>query len=230
MRAIAESPSIRVLEIPRGAPDRRCARRGRGVAEGWRQEEPARKHVLPEKREWGFHQTCLAWMAGGRVDGLFPGAPARLAAQVVVRVREISAKACWMLFGHAFFYDQIELFYHPPFKRTLATFGDIFNLQILQPWELATLGYLFVLFIVSAAHCVVAGFEDKIRTRAYLQFLIDVTLRTDCATAVTMQQSLAVAHDKQQHTDRPPFCADQQQNIEYILHCCHGLPHPFIWF
>ena len=80
----------------------------------------------------------------------------------------------WMLFGHAFFYDQMELFYHP-FKE-LATFGDIFNLQILQPWELATLGYLFVLFIVSAAHCVVAGFEDKIRTRAYLQFLIDVTL------------------------------------------------------
>ena len=69
---------------------------------------------------------------------------------------------------------KIELFYHP-FKE-LATFGDIFNLQILQPWELATLGYLFVLFIVSAAHCVVAGFEDKIRTRAYLQFLIDVTL------------------------------------------------------
>ena len=33
----------------------------------------------------------------------------------------------WMLFGHAFFYDQIELFYHP-FKE-LATFGDIFNLQ-----------------------------------------------------------------------------------------------------
>ena len=80
----------------------------------------------------------------------------------------------WMLFGLAFFYEQIELFYHP-FKE-LATFGDIFNLQILQPWELATLGYLFVLFIVSAAHCVVAGFEDKIRTRAYLQFLIDVTL------------------------------------------------------
>ena len=80
----------------------------------------------------------------------------------------------WMLFGHAFFYDQMELFYHP--FRELATFGDLLNLQVLQPWELATLGYLFVLFIVSAAHCVVAGFEDKIRTRAYLQFLIDLTL------------------------------------------------------
>ena len=36
----------------------------------------------------------------------------------------------WMLFGHAFFYDQIELFYHP-FKE-LATFGDIFNLQTVS--------------------------------------------------------------------------------------------------
>ena len=38
------------------------------------------------------------------------------------------------------------------------------------------LGYLLVLFIVSAAHCIIAGFEDKIRTRAYLQFLIDLNI------------------------------------------------------
>ena len=79
-----------------------------------------------------------------------------------------------MLLGHAFFYKEMELFYRP--FNQLLTIGEFFNLQILQPWELATLGYLFVLFIVSAAHCVVAGFEDKIRTRAYLQFLIDLTL------------------------------------------------------
>ena len=80
----------------------------------------------------------------------------------------------WMLFGHAFFYDQMELFYHP--FRELATFGDLLNLQVLQPWELAILGYLLVMFIVSAVHCIAAGFEDKIRTRAYLQFLIDLTI------------------------------------------------------
>ena len=34
------------------------------------------------------------------------------------------------------------------------------------------LGYLLVLFIVSAAHCLIAGYEDKIRTRSYLHFLI----------------------------------------------------------
>ena len=67
-----------------------------------------------------------------------------------------------------------KLFYRP-FNQLLA-FGEVFNLQILQPWELAILGYLLVMFIVSAVHCIAAGFEDKIRTRAYLQFLIDLTL------------------------------------------------------
>ena len=80
----------------------------------------------------------------------------------------------WMLFGHAFFYNEMELFYRPFIELT--TFGDVFNLQILQTWELVVLGYLLVLFIVSAVHCIAAGFEDKIRTRAYLQFLIDLTI------------------------------------------------------
>lgn len=80
----------------------------------------------------------------------------------------------WMLFGHAFFYNEMELFYRPFIELT--TFGDVFNLQILQTWELAVLGYLLVLFIASAVHCIAAGFEDKIRTRAYLQFLIDLTI------------------------------------------------------
>lgn len=80
----------------------------------------------------------------------------------------------WFLFGHAFFYNQMELFYRP--FTELVTFGKPFDLQILQPWELAVLGYLLVLFIVSAAHCIIAGFEDKIRTRAYLQFLIDLNI------------------------------------------------------
>ena len=79
----------------------------------------------------------------------------------------------WMLFGHAFFYDQMDLFYRPFYD--LATFGNVFGLQVLHPWEFATLGFLLVLYIVSTAHCIVAGFKDKIRTRAYLQFLIELT-------------------------------------------------------
>ena len=80
----------------------------------------------------------------------------------------------WMLFGHAFFYNKMELFYRP-FNQLLA-FGEVFNLQILQPWELAILGYLLVMFIVSAVHCIAAGFEKNSLSLAYLQFLIDLTL------------------------------------------------------
>ena len=74
----------------------------------------------------------------------------------------------WFLLGHAYFYGQMELFYQP--FRELAAFQPIrFD---LQPWELATIGYLFLLFIVSSGHCLAAGYEDKIRTRSYLHFLI----------------------------------------------------------
>ncbi|MDE6347895.1 MAG: hypothetical protein K2L60_04370 [Bacteroides sp.] len=74
----------------------------------------------------------------------------------------------WLLLGHAFYYGQMDLFCQP--FRELVTFTPIrFDYQL---WELVTLGYLFVLFIVSSVHCLVAGYEDKIRTRSYLHFLI----------------------------------------------------------
>lgn len=79
----------------------------------------------------------------------------------------------WFLFGHAAFHHQMGMFCHP--FTDLVTFEPVFNLQVLQTWELATLGYLLVLFIVSAVHCIIAGFEDKKRTRTYLQFLINLT-------------------------------------------------------
>lgn len=79
----------------------------------------------------------------------------------------------WLLFGHAFFYNEMQLFYQP--FTELVTFGKFFDFRALPLWEISILGYLFVQFIVSAAHCIIAGYEDKIRTRAYLQFLIDLT-------------------------------------------------------
>ena len=92
----------------------------------------------------------------------------------------------WMLFGHAFFYDQMEPFYHP--SKSGPLWGHIQPADT-QPWELATLGYLLVCSSSAPAHCVVAGFEDKIRTRAL--FTVShrrdtLSLRTDYATAVTM--------------------------------------------
>lgn len=78
----------------------------------------------------------------------------------------------WFLLGYAYFHEKMELFYQP--FRELATFTPIrFDYPL---WQLATIGYLFVLFIVSSAHCLVAGYEDKIRTRSYLHFLIFLSL------------------------------------------------------
>ena len=126
----------------------------------------------------------------------------------------------------------MELFYRP--FTELVTFGKPFDLQILQPWELAVLGYLLVLFIVSAAaHCIIAGFEAKIRTRAYLQFLIDLNifLPAHSFAANLLCQSVAIAHDKQQHPDRTFFRTDQQQDIERVLlHNLAGQSHPPIQF
>lgn len=79
----------------------------------------------------------------------------------------------WLLFAHAVFYHQIDLFY-TPFKD-LITFTPIFNFEELQKWELFTLLYLLMLFIVSSVHCFITGYEDKIRTRSYLRFIISLT-------------------------------------------------------
>lgn len=75
----------------------------------------------------------------------------------------------WFLFGHAFFYDDIDLFYQP--FRDLATFYPI-DITHFLPWEIATLGFMFVLFLISSIHCIVQGYMDKIRTRVYLRFII----------------------------------------------------------
>lgn len=77
----------------------------------------------------------------------------------------------WFLFGHAFFYGEMDLFYLP--FRELITFRPV--LFSFRPEEAVTLGYMFVLFAGCAGHCLASGYEDKIRTRSYLQFLILLT-------------------------------------------------------
>lgn len=74
----------------------------------------------------------------------------------------------WFLLGYAYISGQMDIFYQP--FRELVTFTPI--RLYLQPWEMATIGYLFVLFLVSSIHCLATGYEDKIRTRSYLNFLI----------------------------------------------------------
>ena len=75
----------------------------------------------------------------------------------------------WFLFGHVYYYDRMELFYQPFIE--LATFHPV-DLTVLGSWEIAILAYSFILFLVSAIHCFVQSYKDKIRTRVYLRFFI----------------------------------------------------------
>ena len=74
----------------------------------------------------------------------------------------------WFLLGYTYLSGHMELFYQP--------FLELVNFRSIRfgfrPWELATIGYILLLYIVSSSHCLIAGYEDKIRTRSYLHFLI----------------------------------------------------------
>lgn len=76
----------------------------------------------------------------------------------------------WFLFGYAFYHQQMELFYVPFIE--LGTFQPIRWIAEFPVWEVVTLSYFFILFIVSMVHSLVTEYKDKIRTRAYLHFLM----------------------------------------------------------
>lgn len=75
----------------------------------------------------------------------------------------------WFLLGHAFFYNEMQLFY-APFKE-LVIFAPI-NLSTLPLWELATLGIIFLITLISIIHYLFNNYQDKIRTRSYLSFIV----------------------------------------------------------
>lgn len=78
----------------------------------------------------------------------------------------------WLLFGYAFYHQQMDVFYQPFVE--LVTFHPVNFLKEWHLHDLVTLGYLFLLFIVSTIHCFVAGYQDKIRTRQFLNVMIQL--------------------------------------------------------
>ena len=76
----------------------------------------------------------------------------------------------WLLFGHAYFYGQMEMFYQP--------FTEMFAVSSWQfeatPYEWMFYAYIMLLFLISATHIIVSGNEDKLRTRNFLSFLVSI--------------------------------------------------------
>lgn len=93
----------------------------------------------------------------------------------------------WFLLGYAYLSGHIDLFY-----RSFLELADFRPIRYgFLPSELATIGYILLLYIVSSSHCLIAGYEDKIRTRSYLHFLI---LLTFCIFACMGLQPVLYPH------------------------------------
>jgi hypothetical protein len=73
----------------------------------------------------------------------------------------------WFLAGYAFTFNHLEMIYHP--FQTLITFEPI-NFLVLKGWQIATISYIILLFVVGVANSLINGWQDKIRTRVYLNF------------------------------------------------------------
>ena len=76
----------------------------------------------------------------------------------------------WFLFGHAFFYQNMDLFYQPFIE--MGNFRPIDFKSQMPIWEIVTLTYLFILYAGSAIHYFRKGYQDRIQTRSYLDYLL----------------------------------------------------------
>ncbi|KAA6340007.1 hypothetical protein EZS27_012103 [termite gut metagenome] len=74
----------------------------------------------------------------------------------------------WFLLGYAFPAHRMDLFYQP--------FAELVNFEEVgfkfQTWEWVTLGFIFILCVVSSVHSYVTSYMDKIRTRVFLRFFM----------------------------------------------------------
>ena len=74
----------------------------------------------------------------------------------------------WFLFGYAFFFDKMELFWEPIEEMTY--FHPIVY-NHLTPTEIISWGIITLLLIVSSIHYGYAAYMDKTRTRIYHSFV-----------------------------------------------------------
>ncbi len=79
----------------------------------------------------------------------------------------------WFLFGYAFFWGDITLFYQPFIDLT--TFTPSFQLSQCSWNEIVVYAYMLLLYLAAIVHRVLNGHRNNIRTSAFLDFLITVS-------------------------------------------------------
>lgn len=77
----------------------------------------------------------------------------------------------WFFFGYAFYYDKMDLFYHP--LQEIIHFQAI-SYETLGPVRVVSCGVITFISLVSSVHYFNISYLDKVRTRIFLSFLIAV--------------------------------------------------------
>lgn len=75
----------------------------------------------------------------------------------------------WFLLAHAFFYQEMDMFYAPFIE--LARFQPI-DYSPMGISLIVSVSFIVFLLLVSSVHYMLTSYQDKIRTRAYINFLI----------------------------------------------------------
>ena len=87
----------------------------------------------------------------------------------------------WFLFGHAFFHDEMHLFYKP--------FQELFHFYPINYYEvpshaLISWGTITILLLISSIHYVIVSYQDKTRTRINLTFIAFSSILTTIFIAI----------------------------------------------
>lgn len=77
----------------------------------------------------------------------------------------------WFFFGYAFYYDKLDLFYHPLVEAVRFQPISYHHLELNQ---IMGLGVITLLSLVSSIHYFSVSYLDKVRTRIFLFFLISI--------------------------------------------------------
>ena len=90
----------------------------------------------------------------------------------------------WFLFGHAFYHDQMYLFYKP--------FQEFFHFHSIDyhsipPHILISWGAITILLLISSIHYVMVSYQDKTRTRINLSFIMVSAIWTTLFIALQPQ-------------------------------------------
>ena len=142
---------------------------------------------------WIYHSFLFIGIASLAFPQILYFAPIFLIS--TISFRSLSGKALfasllglatpyWFLLGHAFYHDQMHLFYAP--FQELCQFYPI-SYQTIPNHVLFSWGFITGLLLITGFHYLLVSYQDKTRTRIYLSFMLAISICTAVFIALQPQ-------------------------------------------